>query len=563
MKIIGPDGNTITLEQLVQLRPFEQPTITTEETRPMASDPQIVVTRLRLNHFRGWDQVDVEVGPGGTIFRGKEATGKSSFLFAIKAAIEAEGIGAEVLRFDAPEGGVLLDMVKVEQARRTAMQIKRTIKRKGSSKIELLGSDGVPYPQPKAQIDAMFEGRRLDPLEVYKVITDAKKLRQLIMEANPVALTSDDLNKWCETEQEWNTDGHGQEVLTRVREMYEGKRTVVGRACDQAKAAVAIKAGEVDKLRVEKPEAMTPEAARTHVAAAERELAVLRDRRRQASERDAAAEGTRARVAELRAHAEELMGKPEATPPEDTAIAKADGWVSMLTTQVQEIEKTLAEARRVLDEKIKERDAIHARVTEAAGIMADVERMISQAAELEQSIAPVAGSDPQDLAEQITAAEGSMESAQALVTAAEATGKWRSAKQELSTAEATQKTADDEWTKLDRIVKRLSKDAPSELAKRSDMIEGLDVTPDAVLLDGRNVTVLSGSERMKFSVKLAKRIAGKAKILTVDGMEAISPAEQPAFVRECLDDGWVLFATVVADGPLQIVDAYTFAGKTA
>jgi hypothetical protein len=37
----------------------------------------------------------------------------------------------------------------------------------------------------------------------------------------------------------------------------------------------------------------------------------------------------------------------------------------------------------------------------------------------------------------------------------------------------------------------------------------------------------------------------------------------PAFVRECLDDGWVLFATVVADGPLQIVDAYTFAGKTA
>jgi hypothetical protein len=156
-----------------------------------------------------------------------------------------------------------------------------------------------------------------------------------------------------------------------------------------------------------------------------------------------------------------------------------------------------------------------------------------------------------------------MESAQALVTAAEATGKWRSAKQELSTAEATQKTADDEWTKLDRIVKRLSKDAPSELAKRSDMIEGLDVTPDAVLLDGRNVTVLSGSERMKFSVKLAKRIAGKAKILTVDGMEAISPAEQPAFVRECLDDGWVLFATVVADGPLQIVDAYTFAGKTA
>ena len=563
MTIIGPDGNTITLEQLAQLQPTEQPTITTEETRPMANDPQIVVTRLRLNHFRGWDQVDVEVGPGGTIFSGKEATGKSSFLFAIKAAIEAEGIGAEVLRFDAPEGGVLLDMVKVEQARRTAMQIKRTIKRKGSSKIELLGSDGVPYPQPKAQIDAMFEGRRLDPLEVYKVITDAKKLRQLIMEANPVALTSDDMNKWCETEQEWNTDGHGQEVLTRVREMYEGKRTVASRACDQAKAAVAIKAGEVDKLRVEKPEAMTPEAARTHVAAAERELAVLRDRRRQASERDAAAEGTRTRVAELRAKAEDLLAKPEAVGPSDDARDVAVEKLEAAAKECSRIRELLRVAEEAEDKAGAELSTMDKARLAANKMATDAQSAIDQAAELEQSIAPVPGADPQDLAEQITAAEGSLEAAQALVTAAEATGKWRSAKQELTTAEATQKTADDEWTKLDRIVKRLSKDAPSELAKRSDMIEGLDVTPDAVLLDGRNVTVLSGSERMKFAVKLAKRIAGKAKILTVDGMEAISPAEQPAFVRECLDDGWVLFATVVADGPLQIVDAYTFAGKTA
>ena len=115
----------------------------------MANEPEIQITRLRLNHFRGWDQVDVEVGPGGTIFKGKEATGKSSFLFGIRAAVEAEGIGPEALRFDAPNGGVVLDMVKVEQARRTAMQLKRTIKRKGKGELELLGSDGVSIPRPK------------------------------------------------------------------------------------------------------------------------------------------------------------------------------------------------------------------------------------------------------------------------------------------------------------------------------------------------------------------------------------------------------------------------------
>jgi hypothetical protein len=42
-------------------------------------------------------------------------------------------------------------------------------------------------------------------------------------------------------------------------------------------------------------------------------------------------------------------------------------------------------------------------------------------------------------------------------------------------------------------------------------------------------------------------------------MEAIAPDEQPAFVRLCLEGGWILFATCVTNGPLVIVDAYTFA----
>jgi hypothetical protein len=547
------DGQPVDLADLDGL-PVPQPIEkrVTEETRTMENDPEIQITRLRLNHFRGWDQVDVDVGPGGAIFKGEEATGKTSFLLGIRAVTEAEGIGPEALRFDAAKGEVLLDMVKIEQGKNTAMQAKRTIKREGKGFLELLGSDGVPIPRPADQIGAMFGERSLNPLKVYEVMGDAKRLRQLIMSANPVTVTADDLNKWCETAQEWNVEGHGQEVLTRVREMYEGKRKTAGQEFEKTKASVALKTTAAYAVRVDKPEPMSPAAARTHVAAAERDLAVLRERRTQIAQREAASIGTRERVAELRAKAEQLMGKPEAVAPSHLDYQEARGEHQAASLALEEAQKRMDAAQAVCD-------AIDASAAAAHEIEAQATAAINQANELEQSILGQALDDPQTLAEQITAAEGSLEASAALVEAAVKSEKWRAAKADLVVVESAHKVNEEEWDRLDRIVKRLVKEAPSELASRADMIEGLELTPTSVLLDGKDITVLCGAERLRFAVVLTKRMAGRAKILTVDGMEAIPPGKQPEFVRMCLEGGWLLFATVVEDGPLVIVDAFTFA----
>jgi hypothetical protein len=124
-------------------------------------------------------------------------------------------------------------------------------------------------------------------------------------------------------------------------------------------------------------------------------------------------------------------------------------------------------------------------------------------------------------------------------------------------------TKDLEWERLDTIVKTLTTDAPAEIAKRADLIEGLEVTPDSILLDGKDITLLCGAEKMRFAVTLAKRVAGKARILTVDGLEQIAPGKQPEFVRMCLEGGWMLFATIVADGVMQVIDCYTFSKAAA
>jgi hypothetical protein len=553
------DDQPVTLAAVSEL-PVPDPATptepTTEETRLMENDSEIQITRLRLNHFRGWDQVDVDVGPGGTIFSGEDASGKTSFLLAIRAVAEAEGIGPECLRFDAAKGEVLLDMVKVEQGRRTAMQAKRTIKRKGKGELELLGSDGVPMPQPAGQLGAMFGGRALNPLKIYEVMSDAKKLRQLIMSANPVTLTSADLNKWCETSQEWDVSGHGQEVLARVLAMHEGKRKTAGQASDQAKATVTLRTAEANQLRVTTPEPMTPEAALTHVEKAARDLAVLRDRRTQAEERQEAAEGTRAKIAALRAEAEEMMTSEAAVEPAAEDVRAAEEEQAAAAAALAEAQARLDRASNVVASLCSAR-------TTARDLVAKATSKVAEANTLEEAIAGT--EDMPALAEAMQASEAAKVEAEALLVRAEATAKWKLAKQALTIAEATQKQADEEWERLDRICKRLVKEAPAELASRSDMIPGLELTVDSVILDGKDITQLCGAERLKFAVTLTKRMAGRAKILTVDGMEAIPPGKQPGFVRMCLEGGWILFATIVADGPLQIVDAYTFAniGKAA
>jgi hypothetical protein len=513
------------------------------------TDPEIRITRLRLVNFRGLAKLDVPVGPSGLLFLGTNGEGKTTAIDGINAVCEGLGIGPEAIRLGSDKAEILVDLEKVEDQRRTALVAKRTIT-PGKTTIALTGSDGVPLPKAKEQLAALFGGRALDPLRFY--LADAKEQRRQLLAANPVRVTSEDLTRWTGIEQEWNTDGHGQEVLARVRKMYFDRRTTAGQVFDQAKAAVALKQQEASRLVVENPESMTPEAARTHVAKAEQELAVLHDRRRQAEKREAEAAGTRQKVTELRERAERLLDSPAAEPPKPDELAAVFDELAAAQTAFEQAQRRLQAAKDAAA-------AIETRTQNAKKLQEQATEAVNQANELEAAIANTLDGDGDPIAMQAAAAEEALETARTLVTKAEATAKWLAAESQVLAAEDTLAKADTDWTALDRIVKTLTDVAPAEIAAHADLIPGLEITADAILLDGKDTSLLCGAEKMQFAVTLAKRMAGKAKILTVDGLEQIAPAKQPSFVRLCLEGGWMLFATVVADGAMQVIDAYQFA----
>ena len=151
------------------------------------------------------------------------------------------GIGPEAIRIGADKSEILVDLDKVDDVRRTKLEVKRTIGKKSKS-IAVTGSDGVPLPKPAEQLAALFGGRALDPLKF--LLADAKEQRRIVLAANPVRVTGEDLTRWTGEAKDWNVDGHGQEVLARVRQMYFDQRTTAGKLADQHIASIQGETGQ-------------------------------------------------------------------------------------------------------------------------------------------------------------------------------------------------------------------------------------------------------------------------------------------------------------------------------
>ena len=188
------------------------------------------VVGLKIKNFRGIEQLVTPVPPGGMLFSGRNTAGKTSALEAIKAALEAEGVGPEAIRHGADKAEIIVDL--------GAVAVHRSITKRSTS-LEVRDSAGAILPKPTQQLKELLGAADLDPLAFY--LADAKERRRLIMAAMPAQVTVEDLNRWCgTTKTDWNVEGHGQEVLAKARDVFYAQRTDVNRTVDLAKARLKL-----------------------------------------------------------------------------------------------------------------------------------------------------------------------------------------------------------------------------------------------------------------------------------------------------------------------------------
>lgn len=114
----------------------------------------------------------------------------------------------------------------------------------------------------------------------------------------------------------------------------------------------------------------------------------------------------------------------------------------------------------------------------------------------------------------------------------------------------------DDHKSLDTLHQALSNDIPRRMLAQVDLpVKGLEIRGDDIFIDGVSIDTLSTSEQIKFSVAIAKSLAGKLKVICVDRFESLDKTSQKVFIKETGKDEFEYFMTVVKEGDLNMISS--------
>ncbi len=497
--------------------------------------------KIRITNYRGIQEAEIPIGSGGVIAKGRCESGKTSFLDAFRAAMVATGIAPSDIHFGADKAEIVVEV----ETLRSALRIRRGITKNGNSLV-VSNEDGFKLDAPQTRLREMLGGGGFDPLDFF--LAKEADRRRVILDATPVKVTEEDVRRWIPQEAEpgavVSLEGHGIEVLGRLRKWYYDRRTEANKVAKVAgeeagRAELAAAAHATNRLDGLDSDAIENEAERARGVL----LDVQSRQRAAASARDASVEA-RTRIERMRTEAVVLEASAAKGPTDDEIAAETQEF-ALAQSRVAELVRELADAEKNLELHRVRLGGLGRSREIATTTMGQAEQLRARAAELEAAITNAAPDVPEDEAEAAQAASVSAETAIATLDRAR-TEQFARLKAEKYRAEA--QAAEELANGLDKIVDVLTNVAPKELAARGNLIPGFDV--EAMSLDGVALNTLSGGQKLEFAVKLAKRANPEARILICDGLERLDPERMEAFVKMATADGWQLIASRVEAGEI-------------
>ena len=492
------------------------------------------ITRISVTNFMGIEAREIAVPPAGFIARGDNGFGKTSILMAVRSALAAQQISPSAIRNGSDRAEILVDIDDVS--------VKRVTTLKGSTLTVERG--GMRATGPQAFITKLVGSSAIDPLDI--MLLKPKERRAAICAATPMTVTLDQLRKYApDIDEKFDVSGHGLDVVERARKFYYDERTGANKDAAVTKATAERLATEAQALSA----AVTPgpvvpsDEASAAVTEAERAIAALEARKREAVDATERTSSQRARITQLRESAAKDIPAHVDTTPLHVALNDADKLVVELEAKLGAARQAHNEARARLERTVVEN-------AELDRVKAHVDDLVAQADSLEAALAAATVTAPSE--SEVTTATANLAAAKALLDRASAQAKAMAAVQASEAAKKEHAAFEAEAAELDQIVKRLANEAPVELLAAAEGIPGLTLDGDDVLLDGVRLNDRSGAEQMRFAVDVARRANAQSKIIVCDGLERLAPAKQASFVAMATADGYQLLATAVQDGAIEI-----------
>lgn len=509
------------------------------------------IRRIEIKNYMGVSELTTAPGPAGLMVHGRNHRGKSSFIKALKAVFHGQGIGPEKIRNGEDKASIFIDG--------DVIKISRTITKSGS-RLEVTNAEGFKRPAPQGYLCEQFGEYSLDPIDLIgscETAAQRKARNDKVLRAFPMAVTVEQLRKYVpRISDDFDCSGHALQVVEQLRAKAYEQRS------DANKTAKAAKA-EMDRLDAEAKraaEVAPPDCFEADLNALAVEVELTKGRVVELFAQKEQAEKSAERTKGARAKVDELRAKAEATRKLGTTMVSADDIgaqhgklvacveeVERLKTALEEAERQVTLARKVLDEMQDQNECAESNAKEAT----DLER---QANDLEATIAAASTEAPSE--ESIQAARtAAFKAIEALDEAKRQSALLAAASDAKAKAEAARKAWDEaaaEAGRLGGIVRALTEDAPSELLAQCEALKDVRLDGDRMFLRGVWVDDLSGEETIKFAVELVRALNPNAGMVFADNLERLDPVEMESFQREATRDGWILFGSCVdANGELQ------------
>lgn len=487
------------------------------------------VRHITIKDFKGIAEREIDVGDHGAVIHGRNASGKTSILDAVKAALGAGGdtTGTSAIRNGADRAEIFVDLGDAG--------VRRIISERGTS-VEVTtgnGADRATIAKPATWLGRLIGAGQLDPLRLV-LEKDRGKQRSAVLAALPMTVTVDQLREMVpELPADFSADGHALEVVGALRQVYETKRK-------EANALVKKLAIVANEVHAKIPPGRIP--GEQEIPGAEDELTAAVRRRTELDSRAAEAAASEARVVTQREQIASLRQRA-ALGPDAEDVEKLVEATQRLDDEILALQDRLTTARseyRIASERLNNARDMYSQAVDAH----------NRAVGLEAAIACAVTPNP--TAEELQASDHAVASARDRVATHRRAVAWVDAMEAANDADHATDEATAKAKALDATVKKLGHDVPSKLIASSNAIPGLGIDGDDITLDGVALNQINDEARLRFAVKLAKRATPAVKVLITDGLERLDPDQYEAFLREATADGWQLLGARVDRGEIRI-----------
>jgi energy-coupling factor transporter ATP-binding protein EcfA2 len=185
------------------------------------------INRIKISNILGINELEFEAGRFVEI-TGKNGTGKSSVIEAIKAALEG-GTDATLLRRGADKGEVVVELDD-------GTTIARTFN--GKTQTEVRDSEGNPVARPASYIEKLIDIMSINPVSF--LTADKKTRANVLLESLDMKVSEIELRRACGECAPDMIDlrGHALDVINRVYKSVYDERTGINRVIKQNQAKI-------------------------------------------------------------------------------------------------------------------------------------------------------------------------------------------------------------------------------------------------------------------------------------------------------------------------------------